>query len=197
MLALGVAPLVYGYHPELDSLGHVYGVDSEQWRGAAAQVDRLVTLLVDGLPPDAALLVTADHGQLDVPPECRFDLDADPRLRAGLRVVAGEPRVRYLHTLPGARDDVLATWREVLGPAAWVGTREEAVAEGWYGPVPEAHLHRIGDVVAYCHDRYAITASRTEPALISRLIAYHGSTTDVEMADPAARSRDGQSGDAG
>ncbi|RBI97879.1 hypothetical protein DRA43_27570, partial [Micromonospora provocatoris] len=43
------------------------GVDSAPWRTAAAAVDALLARLVDGLPPDAALLVTADHGQLDVP----------------------------------------------------------------------------------------------------------------------------------
>ena len=36
------------------------------------------------------------------PPEHRFDLDTDPRLRDGVRIVAGEARVRYLHTVPGA-----------------------------------------------------------------------------------------------
>ncbi len=61
---------------------------------------------------DAALLVTADHGQLNVPVEHRFDLDADPRLRAGVRLVAGEARVRYLHTEPGATADVVAAWSE-------------------------------------------------------------------------------------
>src|SRR5690606_35383984 len=132
--------LAYGYHPDLDAAGHDYGLDSPSWRRAAADVDRLLARLVDGLPAGAALVVTADHGQVDVPPWARFDIGTDPRLRSGVAVVAGEPRVRYLHTVPGAVADVCATWREVLGPAAWVGTREEAVADGWFGPVSEAHL---------------------------------------------------------
>jgi Type I phosphodiesterase / nucleotide pyrophosphatase len=183
-LAAGPPALVYGYHPDLDRDGHLFGVDSPRWQAAAVDVDRLLTRLVDGLPADAALLVTADHGQLDVPPERRIDIDTDPRLRAGIRVVAGEPRVRYLHTVAGATDDVLATWRAVLGEAAWVVTREEAVAAGWFGPVPEAHLQRVGDVVAACHDRYAVLATRTEPPTVARLIAYHGSYTAAEMLVP-------------
>lgn len=176
--------LVYGYFPDLDRVGHLCGVDSAPWRDQAAVVDRLVERLVAGLPADAALLVTADHGQLDVPEDYRFDLDADPRLRAGVRVVAGEPRVRYLHTLPGAADDVVAAWREVLGDAAWVAHRAEAVAAGWFGPVPERHLERVGDVVVACHDRYAVLATRTEPMMASQLVAYHGSYTAAEMAIP-------------
>ncbi|OLE22003.1 MAG: alkaline phosphatase family protein [Actinobacteria bacterium 13_1_20CM_3_71_11] len=185
LAGLAEAPaLSYGYHPTLDSMGHLYGVDSDQWRAAATEVDGLLARLVEGLPRDGALLVTADHGQLDVPPGARFDVDADPRLAAGLTVVAGEPRVRYLHTRPGAAPDVIDAWRAVLGDAAWVASRDEAVETGWYGPVPEEHRARIGDVVVVCRDRYAILASGREPDLIAKLVAFHGSTTPEEMAIP-------------
>ncbi|WP_018789374.1 alkaline phosphatase family protein [Salinispora arenicola] len=184
-LTAGTGPtLVSGYHPDLDRHGHLSGVDSAPWRAAAADVDRLLTRLVEGLPPDAALLVTADHGQLDIPAGHRFDLDTDPRLRAGVTVVAGEPRVRYLHVRPGARDDVVATWSAVLGAAARVTTRAELVAAGWFGPVPEEHLGRIGDVVVVCNGSYAVLATRSEPPIASRLVAYHGSDTAAEMTIP-------------
>ncbi|WP_435830697.1 alkaline phosphatase family protein [Polymorphospora rubra] len=176
--------LVYGYHPDLDKAGHLTGVDSPAWRIAAADVDRLVAQLAGGLPADAALLVTADHGQLNVPVDRRYDLDTDPRLRAGLRLVAGEPRVRYLHVEPGATDDVVAAWRGVLGAGAWVATRDEAVAAGWFGPVPEQHLARVGDVVVACHENYAVVASRTDHPIEARLVGYHGSYTAAEMLIP-------------
>ncbi|HKS99024.1 MAG TPA: alkaline phosphatase family protein [Rugosimonospora sp.] len=176
--------LVYGYHPVLDTTGHVFGVGSEPWQAAASEVDRLLGVLVGGLPADAALLVTADHGQLNVPAEQRFDIDTDARLAAGVRVVAGEPRVRYLHTEPGALDDVLAAWRAVLGEAAWVASREEALATGWFGPVPPAHRERIGDVVVACQGTYAVLASAHEPPIVSALVGYHGSYTATEMDIP-------------
>ncbi|MEW1586422.1 nucleotide pyrophosphatase/phosphodiesterase family protein [Micromonospora vinacea] len=184
-LAAGTGPtVVSGYHADLDRHGHVSGVDSAPWRVAATEVDALVARLVDGLPPDAALLVTADHGQLDIPAAHRFDLDTDPRLRAGVRLVAGEARVRYLHVEPGAVDDVRAAWSEVLGPTARVRTRDEVVATGWFGPVPEEHLGRIGDVVVTCNDTYAVMASRTERPMASKLVAYHGSDTAAELTVP-------------
>jgi hypothetical protein len=119
-----------------------------------------------------------------VPAGYRFDLDTDPRLRAGIQVVAGEPRVRYLHTQPGAAADVIDAWRGVLGDTAWVASRDEAVATGWFGPVAEEHLARIGDVVVACRDRYVVLATRTEPAKVASLIAYHGSDTAAEMLIP-------------
>ncbi|OOK81797.1 type I phosphodiesterase / nucleotide pyrophosphatase family protein [Mycobacterium kansasii] len=133
---LAAAPgLVYGYTAELDTAAHLFGIGSEQWHAAAGNVDNLLTHLAEALPTNAALLVTADHGGLNVPAGARLDLDADPRLTAGIRVVAGEPRVRYLHTQPGATADVLATWRELLTCRADVHSRQEAVATGLFGPV--------------------------------------------------------------
>jgi len=183
--------LVYGYHADVDKIGHVCGVDSPEWRAAVVEVDRLVRMLAEGLPADAALLVTADHGQLDVPPERRFDLDTDPRLRAGVAIAAGEARARYLHVVPGARDDVVAAWRAVLGPAAWVATRDEAVWAGWFGAVAPEHLARIGDVVVACNDDYAVLASVAEPAVITQFVAFHGSYTPAEMAVPLLVVRGG------
>ncbi len=176
--------LVYGYHASLDTMAHLHGIGSPEWHAAAAEVDLLIDWLVDGLPADAALLITADHGALNVPADQRFDLDADDRLSAGIRVVAGEARVRYLHTSAGARDDVIATWREVLGDAAAVVDRDEAISAGWFGPVPPQHAARIGDVVVVCRDRYVVLASKHEPARASKLVAYHGSMTPEEMAIP-------------
>lgn len=178
------AQLVYGYHPTLDTAAHLHGIDSPKWRRAAAGVDRLISRLAGELPADAALVVTADHGGLDVPAGGRLDVASDPRLAAGLRVIAGEPRVRYLHTLPGATDDVVAAWRGVLGADGSVFTREEAVATGWFGPVPPQHLARIGDVVVVCHGSTVVLASGHEPDTVAKLVAFHGGTSDAETAIP-------------
>jgi hypothetical protein len=185
LAAMADAPsLVYGYFRDIDGAGHRHGIGSPEWITAVRDLDVVLTRLVEGLPAGAALLVTADHGQVDVPVEGRFDADLDPRLRAGVHVLAGEPRTRYVHTLPGAAADVLATWRGVLGDAAWVVPREEAVADGWFGPVSEDHLRRVGDVVAVCRDHHVVMASETEPATEAAFVAYHGAATAAEMMIP-------------
>jgi hypothetical protein len=182
-LAATPRALVYGYIAELDLTGHVRGVGSAAWRAELAFVDRLVEELVAGLPDDAALLVTADHGMLDVPDDTRFDLDEEPALLDGVRLLAGEPRARYVHAVPGAEADVLNRWREVLDHRAWVGSREEAVATGVFGPVDERVAGRIGDVVALARGSWALTTPRLEPGP-SRLVGYHGSLTATELAIP-------------
>jgi hypothetical protein len=182
---LQAAPgLVYGYTADLDTAAHVFGIGSPQWHEAAVRVDALLTRLVDALPPNAVLLVTADHGGLNVPPDARVDLDTDPRLGEGVRVVAGEPRVRYLHTEPGAAADVQATWSRVLDGRAQVYSRAQAVATGMFGPVNPRHLPRIGDVVVICTGDAAVLATGHEPPETANLIGFHGAATPAEMAIP-------------
>jgi hypothetical protein len=186
-LTVGPKALVYAYIPELDLTGHVRGVDSASWRAQLALIDAVVEQLVDGLPDDAALLITADHGMLDVPRATRFDLEAGD-LAGGVRLIAGEPRARYVHTVPGAADDVLAIWRDVLGDRAWVAGRDEAVATGIFGPVDGAVAARIGDVVALARGTWALTLPQLEPGP-TRLAAYHGSLTATELAIPLLTAR--------
>lgn len=182
---LRAAPgLVYGYTAELDTAAHVFGIGSEQWHAAATNIDTLLSRLLDALPPNAAVLVTADHGGINVPAQARIDLDIDPRLAAGIRVVAGEPRVRYLHTEPGAAADVQAVWGELLDGRAAVYSREQAVATGMFGPVAAPHTERLGDVVVVCSGDTAVLASAHEPPETARLIGFHGGATAAEMAIP-------------
>jgi hypothetical protein len=176
--------LIYTYEPSVDSSGHLYGVGSTPWHRAVADVDHLVTILLEGLPRGAALVVTADHGQINVPADSRTDLDADPRLRVGVDAVAGEARVRYLHTTPGARDDVIATWSSVLGENAFVVSREHAVGQGWFGPIPEEHLQRVGDVVVICTGDHVVLATKTDPPPVAAFVGFHGSATPAEMHIP-------------
>jgi hypothetical protein len=180
----GGAGLVYGYTSRVDTAAHVHGISSPEWARAAAEVGAVIERLLAGLPDDAALLVTADHGGLDVPAKARLDLADDPRLTAGLRLVAGEPRFRHLHTVPGAADDVVAAWRAVLGERAEIYCRDEAIAAGWFGPVTEAHRPRIGDVVALARGDTAVLASGYEPPEVAKLVGFHGAATPAETAIP-------------
>jgi hypothetical protein len=184
-LADGTA-LVYGYHAALDTAAHRFGVDSRQWRAEAGRVGNLLARIAERLPAGAALIVTADHGCLDVAPDDRFDIDTDPRLSAGVELVAGEPRVRYLHVADGATADVVANYREALGPAVEVFRREELVDAGWFGPVPAAHRDRIGDVVVVCRDPIALLATEHEPPAVATLVGFHGAATPVEREIPLA-----------
>jgi hypothetical protein len=175
--------LVVVYHGELDATGHVFGCSSDAWRYHLEHVDKLAEQLAGALPAGTVLHVTADHGMTDVPPADRIDADAVPALRAGVALLGGEPRARHVYAEPGAAADVLAAWREVLGHRAWVAAREEAIADGWFGPVGAGLAARIGDVVAAPAGPWAVVATKAEPRE-SALIGMHGSLTSGDQLVP-------------
>ncbi len=178
----GEHSLTYVYERRLDHTGHAHGAASRQWADELARVDRFVTDLRADLPDDVRIVVTGDHGMVDVPPDERLVLEDDPALRRHVALVGGEPRFRQLYCRPGTADDVAATWAETLGERAWVRTREQAVAEGWFGPMSGAMAPRFGDVLVAMRGRHAVM-SHTQPNEFG-LVGMHGSLTAAEMTVP-------------
>lgn len=176
--------LVYVYWGDLDKIGHEQGCRSWNWTGELERVDSCAQALAAGLPAGSLLVVTADHGMVDVPFENRIDLVDEPDLLAGVRHVGGEPRSLQLYCRAGAADDVAATWQARLGEQMTVVTREQAVAEGWFGPVRPHVLPRIGDVVTAAVGPVAVVNSRTARPQVLRLLGLHGSRTSVETEIP-------------
>jgi hypothetical protein len=175
--------LVTVYHAQLDGTGHTFGCQSDAWRYHLGHVDKLAEQLASAVPAGTSLYITADHGMTDVSPEETFDADSLPALRQGVALLGGEPRARHVYARPGAADDVLAAWCGTVGGHAWVLSRQEAVAAGWFGAVDPSLASRIGDVVAAPVGPCAIVASKAE-RLESSLIGMHGSLTSSDQLVP-------------
>jgi hypothetical protein len=175
--------LVTAYYGALDATGHVFGCLSDAWRYQLGHVDKLAEQLASALPQGAVLHITADHGMVDIAPQDRIDVDAVAELRDGVALLGGEPRARHVYAKPGAASAVLDAWREILGARAWVASRDEAIAAGWFGEVAGHLAARIGDVVAAPAGPWAIVATRAEPRE-SALIGMHGSLTTADQLVP-------------
>lgn len=178
----GQRTLVYAYERELDHTGHAQGCGSPAWHDQLSRVDTMLARLRDALPSDVVLLVTGDHGMVDVPADRRLVIEDEPELAAGVDVVAGEARFRHLYV---DRDDpasVARRWRDRLGDRAWVRTRDEAIDEGWFGPVRDDVRERYGDVLAAPSGEWAFM-TRTFPQEME-LVGMHASLTPVEMRVP-------------
>jgi predicted AlkP superfamily pyrophosphatase or phosphodiesterase len=180
---------VYAYHPYLDAFGHLKGVGSEEWLGHLARVDRAIEDIAARLPPGFSLVITGDHGMVNVPPEGGIDVADEPSLLDGVRLLAGEGRARHVYSNPGAHEDVLATWREVLGDRMAVVERDHAIQAGWFGPkVLDRVRPRIGDVMAVAREPVAVFQREVDP-LQAGLVGHHGSLTRVEQLVPFIQIR--------
>ena len=176
--------LTYVYHGQLDGTAHARGTDSDAWRLQLEHVDRLARHLADRLPSGTLLLVTGDHGMVDVRPDRRVELDDRPELMDGVTMLGGEARARHLYTVAGAQHDVAAAWREALREDAWVVTREQAIGDGWFGPTVAGHVtDRIGDVVVAAAAEVALVQSSVD-SIQANLTGHHGSFLPAEQHVP-------------
>lgn len=175
--------LTYVYWPNLDRIGHAHGAGSPEWIRALAEVDALVSGLVDRLPDHAALVVTSDHGMVNCPPQSRIVFEQHDDLMADVRLLCGEPRVRHLYVAPGTVRDVQHRWRDHVEGRARVLSREELVDSGLLGEVEDFAEERIGDLVVIALGDTMIASS--VDSRVSSLVGQHGALTMDEWRVPA------------
>lgn len=179
----GAPQLMYVYVHELDKAGHAYGVESPQWTSALEELDAAVRALV--LPKDVGLIVTADHGMIDIAERNHVLFDSEPDLMKGVAHIGGEPRCLQLYC-GTATEAVAAAWRDSESSRSWVATRAEAIAAGWFGDVRPEVESRIGDVIVAA--RKAIAYYREGSSPRSRaMVGQHGSWSAAELRVPLVR----------
>ncbi|HEU0205368.1 MAG TPA: alkaline phosphatase family protein [Pseudolysinimonas sp.] len=180
----GPSALIYVYVPELDSASHAHGLESPNWLAALEELDAAVGRFAPGLGPTHGLLVTADHGVIDVPHDAQIVVA--PELLLGVRHVAGEPRCLQLHLEAGeSAVEHAERWRSSEGSRAWIATRTEAIEAGWFGEVAPEVLPRIGDVLVAARKRVAYYADADDRG--RRMIGQHGSLSPDELTIPLLR----------
>lgn len=181
--------LIYLYIPELDQTAHSKGNDSPEWTRLLEFVDGQVGLFADSLRRGEGMLVTADHGGLDVPNRSHVLIDELPGLLDGVRHVAGEPRCLQLHLEPGASiSAVSARWLESEGERSWVISRDEAIAGGLFGTDVDPRVPpRIGDILVAARSRIAYYDGRASNQSGRTMIGQHGSFSPEETSIPLLR----------
>jgi hypothetical protein len=178
----GDRSVVYAYERELDHCGHVHGCSSATWLEHLARIDVMCERLRAALPPQVTLIITADHGMIDIPVNQRIVAEDDPALMAGLSALAGEGRFRQLYVDQELPRRVADRWRARLGELAWVRTRDEAIDEGWFAATDDQLRDRWGHVLVALRADWAIM-TRAFPREFT-LIGMHGSLTPAEMLVP-------------
>jgi hypothetical protein len=171
--------LVYAYYDGVDKVAHERGFGA-YYDAELETVDRLIESIIDELPPGAALLITADHGQVHVGENT---LEPAAEVARLTHHTSGEGRFRWLHAKPGQADDLLKAATDAHGHVAWAVTRQQTLDEKWFGGVVSPPVQaRLGDVALAAFAPCSFEdPSDTGPY---ELVCRHGSLTSAEMLVP-------------
>jgi len=170
----------YIYLNNVDKSGHSDGVGSEKWLTALGFVSELLTSLVEKLPRDTQLYLTADHGMINASE--KIILGQENPLLENVTLIGGEARARHIYLREGSTEDSVAQWREYLGEKADIYTHEDAQLL-FGGVVTEDSLDRMGDLVVVPRDGLVLL----DPAIAAReslMVGHHGGLTQDEVLIP-------------
>jgi hypothetical protein len=175
--------VAYVYVPELDMTAHASGVQSDQWVRRLEEFDGFIADLARLIGPRDGLLVTADHGIIDVPTSKHIVLD-DELLDGTL--IGGEPRFLHVY-VDGDVAEHEFRWRRMEGHRAHVVSREAAIAVGWFGDVAPFALDRIGDLLVTPHGDGVYYDPRTATPQSKAMVGQHGGLSKAETQVPLIR----------
>ncbi len=178
---------VYAYWPEFDGLAHSYGIASREVEQHFAELDEAFAKFVQSLQgTDSKIIVTADHGFVDIPSSGVVQLDDHPELADSLVLpLCGEKRFSFCYVHPERSERFQHYVGSELSHAAELYRSADLIEQGWYG-LGDAHSElesRVGHYTLVMKPGYKIR-DRVLGEKPKRHIGVHGGVTPEEMIVP-------------
>ena len=159
---------IYLYYAHVDTVCHKYGPNSPQLDAEIDVVltitDKLLRQKLAGALGDTLLMITADHGQIEVDPRTTIYINRDPRFAGLERYLRTNGQGQLLAPAGSCRDMFLYVHDELLAEAqAFLSERlqgradviqtQELIEEGFFGPPPlsPAFNSRVGNLLILPH----------------------------------------------
>ena len=174
--------IVYLYVPELDQLAHAQGWKSQAWLNQLEGIDGYIAKLYADLGKANGIIVTADHGIVDVPRTSHIYIDEflgeDELLDVG-----GDTRALFLYLKhQDAAESTMIKLEGEVGASCYVVTPSMLVDAGFWQEnkfpdlMPELVVMAKKEVALY-HRAFAKKKSL-------EMIGHHGSISQQEMSIP-------------
>jgi arylsulfatase A-like enzyme len=178
---------VYAYWPEFDGLAHSRGIASREVAQHFAELDEAFAKFVQSLQgTDSKIIVTADHGFVDISSSGVIQMDDHPELADTLVLpLCGEKRFSFCYVHPEKSDRFQQYVESELSHAVELYRSADLIDQGWYGlgdPHPELES-RIGHYTLVMKSGYKIR-DRVLGEKPKRHIGVHGGVTPEEMIVP-------------
>ncbi|MDN8179772.1 alkaline phosphatase family protein [Acinetobacter baumannii] len=177
----------YIYFGNLDLIGHIFGVDSQKWKDEYLYLDSFIQKIHRLVIEKATLLVTADHGMVNMSQSDMIDFNEIPALTEQTHLICGDIRARHIYLKPAFRDNILIdNWIKHLGNNFFVFKKEEAIKAELFGVNRnEENEDRIGDLIVISRGQFGlIDSSSNFDQYQSSWIGHHGANTENEQLIP-------------
>lgn len=177
--------LIYVYVPELDQAAHRHGVASEEWRNLLSDLDIEISKLSKILKDNTGLLITSDHGIVDVASENHVFLDEFMQLRDQLLDVAGDPRVAFLYLRESNKlQSIKEFLRSQLADRALVVEPGELIAASYWQETILQDEDLLPDLVVIAESSVAIYHRDFAKANSLKMVGQHGALSSAEIRLP-------------
>jgi hypothetical protein len=185
----------YVYLGSLDSIEHEYGPHTEEYYAELSSISfllekELVEKIDKKTAKESLLIVTSDHGQLNVNPRETVYLNGYPRLVQNFqkspegRVIfpTGSPRDVFLHVKPDKIQEIHGFLCQKLGEKAVIMETEEGIGRGLFGiGEPSAEfIDRVGNLLILPKENHTIWYEHPNGRKFD-LLGHHGGLSREEI----------------
>jgi len=182
----------------IDTMCHLYGPASKQFEQEVENflllMEQMLYQKIRGKVPNTLLLMTADHGHIEVDPRTTIYLNQQAagisqflqvNQRGKLMVPAGSARDMFLHIKAGCLDEAVAYLRKRLEGRADIYKTEDLLARHFFGlhEPSQQFLNRVGNVVVLPYPGET-TWWYEEGIFGMHFFGHHGGLTPQEMEIP-------------
>lgn len=176
--------IVYLYVPELDQIAHGWGCESTKWLNALEELDGNMRDFVAALSKDVGLLITADHGVIDVAKEDHLYIDE--HLEKDLfDFVGGDTRGLFLYCKENI-DSIRTELEKLYEHSCYITTPRELIAAGYW--TESEAIQRFGpDLILLAKKNVALYHRGFAKAKSLNMVGHHGSITNAELSIPLIR----------
>jgi len=190
----------YVYLDNLDAIGHLYGPHTMEYLAELSALSySIITELLEKIDRKEAkqtlLLVTSDHGQVDISPEDTIYLNKFQRLthafkrsRKGRPILpTGSARDVFLHIKPAKLEETHNLLSKKLEGKAKVMKTNEATEIGLFGigKPKKRFFERVGDLLILPYNNHTVWYEHVKGKKIY-FLGYHGGLNQDEMFVPFA-----------
>jgi hypothetical protein len=183
----GVPAFSFLYLMDLDTLLHNHGTESREVDVMLSILNSELERLAVSLPVGVRLCISADHGQITVPPENRTGLyDGDPLLEFLETFPYGEPRVPHFSVKKSREDDFTGSFLERFGEYFYLFSMQEASDSRLFGrnALSNRAKKMYGDYIGIAKEKHTFRYYPTGDSSQTDNLGEHGGSAPEETTIP-------------